>query len=358
VRSIPVMVPREIETHVTACGYVGQERAVRALSLGAYRHVSRLRRIWLEGARREDLPPKTTMLFVGPTGCGKTYLVEILFRDILRLPTVVIDMTGFSETGYVGQDVNSILTRLLYAADMSLAVAATGIVCLDEFDKLASGQNSAVFSGAGTTKDVSGLGVQRELLKMLESIELPVPLDYTHSDYAPKTVMSTQDVGFVACGAFSGLKGMIEQAGGEHIGFDRVPLGAEADRIAVSYSEDDVMLARNFMGYGFLPELIGRFRRIVPFASLTKAQLSQILHTTLLAQYTNEFQLEGKELVVSEEVLDLVVTESLRKETGARALEASLMRYLEEAAFEAFSESGAKRVTLTLRDGRIGHTVD
>ena len=96
------MLPREIETHVAACGYVGQTKAVRAIALGAYRHVSRLRRVWLEGARRENLPPKTTMLFVGPTGCGKTYLVEILFRDILRLPTVVIDMTGFSETGYVG----------------------------------------------------------------------------------------------------------------------------------------------------------------------------------------------------------------------------------------------------------------
>ena len=351
------MVPREIQTHVAACGYVGQEKAVRAISLGAYRHVSRLRRIWLEGARREELPPKTTMLFVGPTGCGKTYLVEILFRDILRLPTVVIDMTGFSETGYVGQDVNSILTRLLYAADMSLAFAATGIVCLDEFDKLASGQNSAVFSGAGTTKDVSGLGVQRELLKMLEAIEIPVPLEYTHSDYAPKAVMSTQDVGFIACGAFSGLKGMIEQKGEEHIGFGRLPLSGGQERIAVSYSEDDVMLARNFMSYGFLPELIGRFRRIVPFGALTGDQLSQILRTTLLAQYVNEFQLEGKELVVEEPVLDRIVEESLRKETGARALEASLMRYLEEAAFEAFSEPSLRRVALRVKEGRIANDI-
>lgn len=356
-RTIPLMVPREIEAHVSACGYVGQQKAVRAISLGAYRHVSRLRRIWLEGARRENLPPKTTMLFVGPTGCGKTYLVEILFRDILRLPTVVIDMTGFSETGYVGQDVNSILTRLLYAADMSLAYAATGIVCLDEFDKLASGQNSAVFSGAGTTKDVSGLGVQRELLKMLESIEIPVPLEYTHSDYAPKAVMSTQDVGFIACGAFSGLKGMIEQGSEEHIGFGRSPLSGEQARIAVSYTEDDVMLARNFMGYGFLPELIGRFRRIVPFAALTREQLSQILRTTLIVQYANEFQLEGKELAVSDMVLDRIVDESLRKETGARALEASLMRYLEEAAFEAFSEPAARRVSLSVREGHIVHDI-
>ncbi len=351
------MLPREIETHISACGYVGQEKAVRAIALGAYRHISRLRRIWLEGARRESLPPKTTMLFVGPTGCGKTYLVEILFRDILHLPTVVIDMTGFSETGYVGQDVNSILTRLLYSADMSLAFAAIGVVCLDEFDKLASGQNSAVFSGAGTTKDVSGLGVQRELLKMLESIEMPVPLEYTHSDYAPKAVMSTQDIGFIACGAFSGLKGLIESNGGEHIGFGRTPLSGDRDRIAVDYSEDDVMFARNFMNYGFLPELIGRFRRIVPFQALTKEQLAQILRSTLLAQYSNEFQLEGKELHVADSVLERIVQESLRKETGARALEASLMRYLEAAAFEAFSEPTARRVALSLREGRIVHEV-
>ncbi|MGA2612873.1 MAG: AAA family ATPase [Spirochaetia bacterium] len=356
-RTIPVLLPREIETHIASCGYVGQLKAVRAISLGAYRHISRLRRIWLEGARRETLPPKTTMLFVGPTGCGKTYLVEILFRDILRLPTVVIDMTGFSETGYVGQDVNSILTRLLYAADMSIAYAAIGVVCLDEFDKLASGQNSAVFSGAGTTKDVSGLGVQRELLKMLESIEMPVPLEYTHSDYAPKAVMSTQDIGFIACGAFSGLKGMIDQGNTEHIGFGREPIGGELGKIAVSYSEDDVTLARNFMNYGFLPELIGRFRRIVPFQALTRDQLAEILRSSLVTQYMNEFHLEGKELVIEDKVLERIVEESVRKETGARALEASFIRYLEEAAFESFSEPSSRRVSLRLVENKIVHDI-
>ena len=117
------------------------------------------------------------------------------------------------------------------------------------------------------------------------------------------------------------------------------------------------MLAHNFMSYGFLPELIGRFRRIVPFSALTREQLSEILRSTLLAQYANEFQLEGKELVVSESVLDRVVEESLRKETGARALEASLMRYLEEAAFEAFSEPSARRVALSVREDRIVHDI-
>jgi ATP-dependent Clp protease ATP-binding subunit ClpX len=353
VRGIPPLTPRDIEAHIRECGYVGQERAVKAICLGAYRHVARLRRIYLQGGKRETLPPKTNMLFVGPTGCGKTYLVEILFRDILKLPTVVVDMTGFSETGYVGQDVNSILTRLLYAADMNLALAALGVVCLDEFDKLASGQNNAVFSGAGTTKDVSGLGVQRELLKMLESIEMPVPLEYTHSDYAPKAVISTQDIGFIACGAFSGLKASIEVDGREHIGFGRDPLSGEQNRIAVSYSEDEVELSRNFMNYGFLPELVGRFKRIVPFHALTGAQLARILEERLLVQYGNEFLLEGKELFVSREVLSLVVEESLKKETGARALEASFIRHLEGAAFEAFSDPECRRVTLAVRDGQV-----
>jgi ATP-dependent Clp protease ATP-binding subunit ClpX len=355
VRSIPRLAPREIESQIRSRGYVDQDAAVRAISLFAYRHVSRLRRIYLQDAPRDTLPPKSNMLFVGPTGCGKTYLVEILFRDILKLPTVVVDMTGFSETGYVGQDVNTVLTRLLYSADLSIALAGLGVVCLDEFDKLASGQNNAVFAGAGTTKDVSGLGVQRELLKMLESIEMPVPLEYTHSDYAPKALLSTQDIGFIACGAFSGLKASIELDGKEHIGFERKPASGETGRIAVSYTQDEVDLVRNFMSYGFLPELIGRFKRIVPFRALGREGLDAILRGRLLPQILNEFSLEGKELAVEDDVLSRIVEESLKKETGARALEATFTRVLEEAAFEAYSVPECKKVALCLRDDTIVH---
>ncbi len=355
VRSLPPLAPREIAAKIRSRGYVGQEAAVRAISLFAYRHVSRLRRIHLHGADRDSIPPKTNMLFVGPTGCGKTYLVEILFRDILKLPTAVVDMTGFSETGYVGQDVNSVLTRLLYASDMNLSLAGLGIVCLDEFDKLSSGQNNAVFSGAGTTKDISGLGVQRELLKMLESIEMPVPLEYTHSDYAPKALLSTQDIGFIACGAFSGLKASMEMEGKEHVGFGRDPVSGEANRIAVSYTDDEVELSRNFMSFGFLPELIGRFKRIVPFSALGREELAAILRGRLLQQFINEFALEGKELVVEDDALERMVEDSLKKETGARALEASFTRFLEEAAFEAYSDDESRKVTLRVRDGRVVH---
>ena len=350
---IPPHSPRQIYTMIRERGYIGQERAVKAVSLWAYRHISRLRKIYLNGIQRKHLPPKTNMLFVGPTGCGKTYLIEILFQEILKLPTVIVDMTGFSETGYVGQDVSSILTRLLYAAKLNSQVSSIGIVCLDEFDKLASGQNNAVFAGAGTTKDVSGLGVQRELLKMLEDADIPVPIELSHSEYAPRSVISTQDIIFVACGAFSGLKGLIERSDSEHIGFGRSPLSGSQDRIAVSYTEDEMDLVKNFRNFGFLPELIGRFNRIVPFHALSEEQLKSILRQRVLKQYQNEFRLDGITLLVKEEVLKKIVRHSLKMESGARGIDAAFIQYLEDAAFETYSQPGVKKVVISLKNGEI-----
>jgi ATP-dependent Clp protease ATP-binding subunit ClpX len=344
--------PKEISNRIRGYGYVGQDVAVKATALLAYRHVARLKKIYLSCVSRERLPKKANVLFVGPTGCGKTYLVEILFRDILNIPTVIVDMSTYSETGYVGQDVNSILTRLIYAADLNPLTASIGVVCLDEFDKLSSGQNNAVFAGAGTTKDVSGLGVQRELLKMLESAEVAVPMELSHSDYAPKTVVSTQDIPFVACGAFSGLKGLIERKG-EHIGFGREGLSGNQDQIAVSYTADEVEITRNFLNYGFLPELIGRFNRFVPFHALEAKQLLSILNSSVLNRYRSEFRLEGIDLIVEKPVLQLIVEESLKKEAGARGIESALSRHLEDAAFEAYSNETIERIRLVKKDGEV-----
>ncbi len=354
--ALPEMAPREIHDAIRARGYVGQDTAVKAVSLWSFRHLSRLRKIYLRGIPREELPAKTNMLFVGPTGCGKTYLVELLFREVLRLPTVVTDMTSYSETGYVGQDVATILTRLLYAAELDAALASVGVVCLDEFDKIASGQNNAVFAGAGTTKDVSGLGVQRELLKMLESAEIAVPAEITHSEYAPKTMIPTRDIVFVACGAFSGLKGVIQNRE-ERIGFGREIGSARQEAIAVSYSAEEMELVRNFHNYGFLPELIGRFKRIVPFQALNGDQLKSILVESVLGAYENEFRLDGIGLEVRQEVLDLIVSRSLRMEAGARGIDTTFIRYLEDAAYEAFSRPGATRVTLYLDGDRVAFSV-
>ncbi len=357
IESIPLYRPREIEKKIRVQGYVGQDNAVKSVSLMAYRHVRRLKNLFLGRSKRDSLPPKTNMLFIGPTGCGKTYLVEILFQKILKLPTVIIDITSYSETGYVGQDTNNILTRLLYAADFNPIKAGFGIICLDEFDKLASGQNNAVFAGAGTTKDVSGLGVQRELLKMLESADIPVPLEFSHSDYTPKVVISTQDITFIACGAFSGFKGMLALESGEHIGFTREPGSYDVNRIAVNYSIDDVEMVRNFQNFGFLPELIGRFKRVVPFHALGEGELEKILRGKVLSQYEHEFQLEGKKLLVDEDVIKWIIKRSLKKETGARGLEASLVSSLEDAAFEAYSKPESNNIRIFMREGVISFEI-
>jgi ATP-dependent Clp protease ATP-binding subunit ClpX len=268
---------------------------------------------------------------------------------------VIIDITTYSETGYVGQDPSTILTRLLHAADDNPLLAAIGIVCLDEFDKIASGQNNAVFAGAGTTKDVTGLGVQRELLKMLEASEVVVPLDLTHSSFNDHVVMSTADVAFIAAGAFSGFHQVARRrAASDSIGFGRSPLGSNSpDAVAVSYTPDEVEHVANFQAYGFLPELLARFSRFVPFAALDAATLTDILKSNVVDRLTREFEEEGFELQVEEPVIKEIVGESLKRETGARGLQQVLTRHIENAAFESFAEATSGRVCVFLDGGAI-----
>src|SRR5687768_13985314 len=318
VRELPVIPPKKIFAKLGDMGYRGQEEARRAVSLMAYRHVKRVKRIYLDGAKRENVLPKSNYLLIGPTGCGKTHLVELLFHNILKLPTVIVDITTYSETGYVGQDPNTIVTRLLHAADDNPLLASIGIICLDEFDKIASGQNNAIFAGAGTTKDVTGLGVQRELLKMLEASEVVVPLELTHSSYGDHVVMSTADVAFIAAGAFSGFHQVAgRRASHGRIGFGSKPLAVQSpDAIAVSFNAEEVEQVANFQAYGFLPELLARFSRFVPFEALDSGTLMEILRTSVLDRLVREFEDEGFELVVEEPVLAHIVTESLTREIG------------------------------------------
>jgi ATP-dependent Clp protease ATP-binding subunit ClpX len=355
VRDLPLLSPQAIFARLEELGYRGQREARRAVSLMAYRHVRRIRRIYLDGAKREQLLPKTNTLLIGPTGCGKTHLVELLFREVLRLPTVIIDITTYSETGYVGQDPSTILTRLLHAADDNPLLASIGIVCLDEFDKIASGQNNAIFAGAGTTKDVTGLGVQRELLKMLESSEVVVPLELTHSSYGDHVVMSTADVAFVAAGAFSGFHQVAgRRASHGRMGFGGNPKAVKSpDAIAVSFEAEEVEQVANFQAYGFLPELLARFSRFVPFEALDSVTLMEILKTNVLDRLVREFEDEGFELVIEEPVLAHIVGESLSRETGARGLAAVLTHTVEDAAFESFAEKRSGKIKVVLEKGKI-----
>jgi ATP-dependent Clp protease ATP-binding subunit ClpX len=360
IKDLPVLSPRGIFDRLEELGYRGQREARRAVSLMAYRHVRRIKRIYLDGAKREQILPKSNTLLIGPTGCGKTHLVELLFQQILRLPTVIIDITTYSETGYVGQDPSTILTRLLHAADDNPLLASVGIVCLDEFDKIASGQNNAIFAGAGTTKDVTGLGVQRELLKMLEASEVVVPLELTHSSYGDHVVISTADIAFLAAGAFSGFHQVARRRSAtDSIGFGRSPRpGGSADGIAISFTAEEVEHVANFQAYGFLPELLARFSRFVPFAALDSQTLSDILQSNVVDRLTREFEDEGFELVIEEPVLHRIVEESLRRETGARGLASVLTRHIEDAAFESFAEATGGRIRVRLDGDHIGVDTD
>ncbi len=356
VRELPDLSPKDMFAELGELGYRGQDIARRALCLMAYRHVRRIKRLYLDGIDRREVPAKSNYLLVGPTGSGKTHLIELLFGKILKLPTAMVDITTYSETGYVGQDPSTILTRLLHSADENPMLASIGIVCLDEFDKVASGQNNAIFAGAGTTKDVTGMGVQRELLKMLESSEVVVPLELTHSTYGDHVVMSTADIAFVAAGAFSGFQQVAQRRHTmDRIGFGRARAASmvSPDVIATNFTVEDVESVANFQAYGFLPELIARFTRVVPFSALDAETLKEILTHDVVDRMTGEFEGEGFELAVDEAVLDYVVESARKRETGARGLAQALTRHLEEVAFDAFGTGQGGKVHVKLVEGEI-----
>lgn len=327
--------PPVLFDRLTDMGYRGQVAARRAMCLLAYRHLRRAERLLFKEARPGQLPPKTNALLMGPTGCGKTFLVELLFGRILPLPVVVIDITGFSETGYVGDSVKTILTRLLHASRHQPELAAHGVVCLDEFDKLAGSHSNIRFDGAGTTKDVTGYGVQKELLKMIEGCRLDVPLELAESIYTERAVIDTSEILFIGAGAFSGFKGTARfMAHPLTIGYLRD--ARPPDPIAYHLEEDEAENVAAFQRYGFLPEMIGRFGRIVALSALEKETLEQILMENLLPKYVEEFAAEGISLQVLPEVTGRIVEDALRTQIGARGLGSRLNRILETAAFEGF----------------------
>ena len=334
---IPLLPPKEIVDILERKGYRGQDHACKVMALMAYRHIKRLKKIYVEKIPREELPPKSNILLMGPTGCGKTYLVELLFRHVLKIPTVIIDITAFSETGYIGDDHNTLLSLLLMASDNNPDIAMGGIICLDEFDKLASSQNSARFDGQGTTKDVSGYGVQKELLKMLEACFIDVPMDLNNSSHSGTRKIYTGDIAFIACGAFSGFKSTAYYRQNQSkIGFRGKSYSHSREQIAVSLEESEILDTENFQEYGFIPELLGRFTRVIPLMPLSREELLRILKDTVIDKFKREFFEEGLELEVKPKVLDYIVERSLQRQTGARGLTAELTRALESVAYEYF----------------------
>ena len=352
---IPLFSPQKMFDLLSEYHYKGQEEARKAVTLLAYRHVRRLKRIYLEGVPREQLPPKANYLMIGPTGCGKTFLIELLFRKILKLPTAIVDVTQLSETGYVGNDTCTILTTLLDHTGRDPVAASAGIICLDEFDKLATTQNQARFDGQGTTKDVSGFGVQRELLRILEGAEMMVPLDMNNTMYSQRIPLRTEDITFIACGTFSGLKGVTTHLN-PRIGFNsllQIDAYQATRKIAVEYEEQEISDIENFQVYGFIPELMGRFTRIVSLHPLDQETLKAILFDSVVKKFYREFKEEGIKLQIEKQVLRHVVDQSFKRQTGARGLASVLTKYLEDAAFLSFCHPHVKTVRLRMKGKEV-----
>ena len=347
-RVSPKLTPEKISTKIRSCGYVGQDRSVKAVSLFAYRHLDRLER--LKKGRTRHLPGKINMLLIGPTGCGKTYLVELLFKEILKLPTVMIDITSYTEAGYVGQDLNSILSRLLHAANMDIEKAETGVICLDEFDKIP-------MCASRQGKDLTGLGIQRELLKMVEGSLISVPIDIGNKNDPKRAEISTANIPFVACGAFSGLKQVIHGGNSGVIGFLQKGRPAK-ERISDSYTEEEVNLTSAFERYGYLPELIGRFARIVPLESLGEEEMRRILDRNVMSGWKEEMRTHEIDMVVEDSLFDYLVNSALKRETGARGIEAAFARLLEDAAYDAYSWAGSRRLILNFDQGKPGYRIE
>lgn len=334
IKDIPV--PHKIKARLDEY-VVGQEYAKKAMSVAVYNHYKRVATDTMDDIEIE----KSNMLMIGPTGCGKTYLVKTLAK-LLDVPLAITDATSLTEAGYIGDDIESVVSKLLAAADNDVERAEQGIIFIDEIDKIAKKRNSS-------QRDVSGESVQQGMLKLLEGSEVEVPVGANSKNaMVPLTTVNTKNILFICGGAFPDLEEIIKERLTQ-----KTSMGFNAE-LKDKYDHDKELLSKvtveDLRKFGMIPEFIGRLPIIFTLKELDKDMLVKILRepkNAILKQYQKLLALDEVSLVFDDSALEAIAEKAMKKDTGARALRAIIEEFMLDIMYEIPKDDNIGQVTIT-----------